>query len=96
HDYDQFLELAQRDHQRFPRDRTKAFQVASAYACKYADTGEDHFKQSALEQLASMGEDQSSEETEYRQRIMHRIETRRIMAHKQFHKEFPNGWKPAE
>lgn len=95
-DYDRFLELAKQQSTNSPDNRQSQYQIASAYACKYADTGNDEFKQSALAQLATVGDDQSDEERLYRERIMHRLATRRILHRHDYLREFPNGWKPEE
>ena len=94
-DYDRFLELALQMSKEDPEDPTSVAQVASAYACKYAETGEEGFKKNALEYLEKakkIGEgDQDFEE--YEQRILHRLYSREIIKRKEFMERFPDGWQ---
>ncbi|MFO0917148.1 MAG: hypothetical protein U0872_02405 [Planctomycetaceae bacterium] len=96
HNYDRFLELAQRQQAAHPQDRRGDFQVASALACKYAETGSAEFRDAAEKRLNDLGADRDPDETDYRQRIQHRLTTRRIISRQQFHDKFPRGWKPEE
>jgi hypothetical protein len=70
--------------------------VASAYACKYATTGDTSFRDKSLEQLerarAAAGA-VSEEFAVYENRIRHRLQSREIITGKEFEKRFPHGWK---
>jgi len=97
-DYDKFLTLALQASEKRSNNPTAVAQVASAYACKYAVTGDDQFKQQSLDFLKkarTLSEQQGglNEFAEYEGRILHRIETRDIISHDEFKKRFPNGWK---
>ena len=93
-DYDRFLDRSQEWLRELPQDRTAVAAVASAYACKYAVTGDRQFRNRAMEMLekAEGMKDQPLEPT-YAQRILHRLESREIIDHDEFVKRFPNGWK---
>jgi tetratricopeptide (TPR) repeat protein len=54
-DYDRFLDKAQASLQETPQDRSAVAMVASAYACKYAVTGDQQFRDKALEMLKKAG-----------------------------------------
>ncbi len=93
-DYDGFLREASELAERHPGDTMALGQLASAYACKYADTGDDQFKQEALAALekARAAARDDPEFKEYEDRILHRIETREILRREEFNKRYPNGW----
>jgi hypothetical protein len=50
-DYDKFLAIAIQKQEKHPDDIFAVAQVASAYACKYAVTGDEQFKQQSLDLL---------------------------------------------
>jgi hypothetical protein len=87
-----------------PDNRTGKYAVASAYACRWAETGDKAFKEKALEALAEAekiggGDDNPAVVAAYasfRQRILFRLATREIITTKQFEERFPNGWQEAE
>ena len=97
-DYDQFLSLAAADSNKHPGDAIACAQVASAYACKFAVTGDEQFKKNALDTLdkAIKLSKNDLEFEDYRQRILHRLYTREIISGKEFHEKFPNGWTQPE
>ena len=73
-------------------------QVASAYACKFAVTGDEQFKLLSLNFLQkaktlSLQQGSLADFETYEDRILHRIETREIISADEFNKKFPNGWK---
>ena len=73
--------------------------MASAYACKYAVTGDEQFKEESLKKLEEARSVAGNNEVfeEYQQRILHRLYTREIIKRDEFIKRFPNGWeKPRE
>lgn len=97
-DYDGFIDLAIQVQNKHPDDTTYAGQIASAYACKYAQSGDEQFKKQALESLEKAGaasrKTNSPEVFEnYKQRILHRLYTREVIDHKAFVSRFPNGWQ---
>lgn len=100
-DYDKFLELSLHLRTQNPDDSICAGQVASAYACKYALTGDEKFKEQSLEALEqartlSKGGPQFAA-YEQRMRILHRLHSREIIKRKEFFERFPNGWEqPAQ
>jgi len=95
-DFDQFVTLSKEVHAAEPNDRTLGYQVASAYACKYAEAGDEEFRELAKQQLAVMGDPRDEEEKTYLQRIHHRLATRTIMTAEGFKTRFPDGWKPGD
>jgi len=93
-DYDGFLSGAQALHQRRPQDATSQATLASAWACKYAVTGETTFQDQALlclKQAEDMAQG-NPDFKEYGERIRYRLATREIIDRKEFQKRFPNGW----
>ena len=79
-------------------DPIYAGQLASAYACKYAETQDDQYKVKsllALERARSLsGADAQlkAAHDEYAQRILHRLHTREIIDRDEFYQRYPNGW----
>ena len=97
-DYDEFLRLAQQMSDMHKDDPAYAGQLASAYACKYAETQDEQYKVKsliALEQartLAGANPQGKAYHAEYAQRILHRLHTCEIIKRDEFHKRYPNGW----
>ncbi|MCE5325578.1 MAG: hypothetical protein ABFD92_17665 [Planctomycetaceae bacterium] len=83
-DYPAFLDKARALEQLQGDDASRA-QVASALACMYAQSGQDSYKAQALAILNALpaGSDDPHPD-EYRQRILHRINTRTIISRKQY------------
>lgn len=97
-DYDEFLDLALRAAEKDPRSYIYVASAASAYACKYAVTADEQFRQQSLDFLKkaeALSEQQGLLEQylEYEDRIFHRLETRDIIENVEFRNRFPNGWK---
>lgn len=94
-DYDSFLRYALELQTKYPEDSIFNGQVASAYACKYAVTGDNQYKEKTLENLKKSKELSGNNPAykEYEQRISYRLSTREIIDKKEFDKKFPNGWK---
>jgi hypothetical protein len=93
-DYNGFLEASK---QNLALDSTLAISltsVASAYACIYADKGDDKAKQNAFAYLnkAKALDDTSKAMKEYYNMVEYRIETRKIIRREEFTKQFPKGW----
>lgn len=97
-DYDKFLKLALELCEKHPDNSVTVAQAASAYACKYAVTGDEQFRLKGFESLerarAVSGQDEDFEE--YEQRILHRFHTREIISRNEFNERYPDGWKPPE
>jgi len=97
-DYDEFLQLAKELSGLNKDDPTYAGQLASAYACKYAETQDEQYKVKALvaleraRTLASADAMYEASHAEYAQRILHRLHTRQIIDRDEFYKRYPNGW----
>jgi ADP-ribosylglycohydrolase len=95
-DYDEFARLAQQVSRENPRSAAAAAEVASAYACKYAVTGDPSMRQAALdslEQARKLKRPNDAGFPEYENRIQHRLATRMILSRAQFVQQYPNGWK---
>ncbi|MHC4086164.1 MAG: tetratricopeptide repeat protein [Planctomycetota bacterium] len=97
-DYDKFLKLALELRGKRPNDPIILAQVASAYACKYAVTGDEQIRLKGLEALdkARAASGQDADFGEYEQRILHRFHTREIINRGEFKEKYPDGWKPPE
>jgi hypothetical protein len=98
-DYDEFLNLAMRQKANNPNDPMCEGQVASAYSCKFAVTGDEGFRQKALkalEQTRQLSRQHEYEQQfkEYEQRILHRLHSREVIKRAEFARRFPNGWEP--
>jgi tetratricopeptide (TPR) repeat protein len=98
-DYDGFVRMAMQLQNKKPDDPIYVGQVASAYACKYAQSGDEQFKKISLESLdkaraLAKKSAMDKEFEEYEQRILHRLHTREIIDRKEFVQKFPNGWQP--
>jgi hypothetical protein len=95
-DYDEFLEIAQRYEQKMPDHYMGKAMLASAWACKHAETGDMASRMVALDWLDQArnlaGNDPQFKE--YEQRILHRIHAREIIKAEEFHRRFPDGWTP--
>jgi tetratricopeptide (TPR) repeat protein len=92
-DYDTFLSKAREFQKAHPQKEMSAAMVASALACKYAETGDETFQRECLALLDQAQKWPSDDaDTDYRQRILHRLRTREIIDRKEFQRRFPNGW----
>jgi hypothetical protein len=94
-DYDRFLALSIKNYNENPDDAHTCAQVASAYACKFAVTGDEQFREKSLKTLETARTLSRTDPSfkEYEQRILHRLYSREIIKRKEFLKRFPNGWK---
>jgi hypothetical protein len=101
--YDVMLEKALALAALLPDDRSTKYHLASAYACRYAETGDPGLKDKSLEALAAGDKtpdkgaelDQAAYD-DFRQRLLFRLATREIINKKQFAERFPQGWKGKE
>jgi hypothetical protein len=98
-DYDTFLEKARALAQRDPENPTNVAAIASAFACKYAVTGDQQFKEESLRYLSLASQKRGAGAPQvqtYVNRIMHRLDTREIISEPEFRQRYPNGWKKGE
>jgi hypothetical protein len=96
-DYDKFLEIALERRQAAPEEPMSRAMVASAYACKYAETGDEQYRKKSLDMLEeATAEDHSEEMQDYEMRIRHRLHAREVIKREEFQKRFPNGWTPLQ
>ena len=97
-DYDEFLRLALHMSEKRKDDPTYTGQLASAYACKYAETQDEQYKIKSLAMLecartlAMTNPQHQTYHADYEQRILHRLHTRQIIKRDEFNKRYPNGW----
>ena len=95
--YDEFLAKSKALAGQLPGDARFIAEVASAYACKYAVTGAEEFRTESLKNLdkaAKLAGPKDPQLAEYRPRILHRLESREIISHDEYHRRFPNGYQP--
>lgn len=95
-DYDTFLQKQQAMLQRYPNDCTELAGMASAYACKYAVTGQEEFKEQALhflDEASKVKADQEAQFKDYSERILYRLSSREIISRTEYKRRFPNGWQ---
>ncbi len=94
--YDDYLAKAKVFAGRMPGEPRAVAMVASAYACKYAVSGNQEFRSEALKNLdkASKMAGKDPDAAAYRERILHRLDTREIISHKEFEQRFPHGYQP--
>lgn len=93
--YETFLAKALQAH-KLTGDDFDAYSVASAYACRYAVTGEAEHKTQALTWLAKFSAIADADPEElalFTQRIHHRLVTREIIDRQEFLQRFPNGYQ---
>ena len=98
-DYDKFLAKERQLLERDPDNPIHMLGVASAYACQYAVSGEDRYRQDSEEHIRQAGTRMSDAEPamrtmaeEYTMRIRHRLATREIISQKEFQARYPDGW----
>ncbi len=96
--YDRFLSLAQEVFAKKP-NATNAATIASAWACKYAVSGEVKFKDEA-EQFLLKGQGMAQSDAEekkqmedYAPRIRYRIDSRQIITTQEYNKRFRSSEK---
>lgn len=97
--YDAFLFFSKEVAEKYPDNIFVQGSVASAYACKYAVTGEPEFRLQAvqvLDHIATLPGADNPEWTAYHHRIHHRLETREIISREEFEQRFPDGWPAKE
>lgn len=95
-DYDTFLKLAQAYAAASPGDEMALASLASAYACKYAETGAEEYRNQSrqkLDEAARLAGADTERLRDYRNRIDYRLDTREIISRKEFARRFPNGYQ---
>ena len=91
----QFFLTAAKDFLQFDTTASQSWaQVASAYACLYAQNNQDSLKQLSLKYLgkAKSISDTGAVAKDYDGRIQYRLDSRQIISTDEFHKKFPNGY----
>jgi hypothetical protein len=95
-DYDRFLQLAQQHFKLKPNPMT-AGAVASAFACKYAKTGEQAYREQSEAMLAQAANDVKNDPEaqkaydEYAERIRYRLKSREIIDTDEYNRRFRAG-----
>lgn len=96
-DYDAFLDLAMQRLIDDVYDNDNYLVVASAYACKYAETGKEWHEQKANEMIDKFEEAGGGEGgAEYINRIRYRLHSREIIKTEEFMARYPDGWTDPE
>jgi hypothetical protein len=96
-DYDGFLDISQQLLKLHPDQASALAAVASAYACKYAVTGDAQFRDQAIqywERAKAQAGTRIDMFGDFENRFQYRLQTREILSRQQFKERFPNGWKP--
>jgi len=89
-DYDGFLAKSQELLKTTPNDASAYAAVASAFACKYAVSGNEEFRTASLENLAkAKAMNGSPSLPEYVARIEYRLATREILSRSEYERRFP-------
>jgi len=94
--YDEFLARMKSLADNNPHDAMAVAGVASAYACKYAVTGDPQFRQQALDWLLRAEKAGGAGQPpfiEYQARIRHRLDTREIISREEYQRRFADQQK---
>ncbi|MEN6439517.1 MAG: zinc-ribbon domain-containing protein [Syntrophobacter sp.] len=95
-DYDRLLACAKSLAAKNPDDPFIQASLSSAYACKFAQTGDEDLEKQAiacLRQARAKSKDDASFK-DYEQRILHRLQSREVISSDEFKRRFPSGWNP--
>jgi hypothetical protein len=97
-DYDGFVAAAQALDQQTPNNSSTKAELASAFACKYVQTGDAAFRERSLKCLdeARKLAGNDSMFAKYEIRIRHRLASGEIITAEEFQRKFPNGWNPGK
>lgn len=92
-DYDAFLTHAKTMADKMPKSSRALGTVSSAYACKFAVSGNEEFRTASLDFLerARKAEEKDTNFADYEARIQHRLATREIIDSAEYHRRFPKG-----
>jgi hypothetical protein len=94
-EFDRMLRSAQDLSALNPGHPLSLLSEASAYASRYASSGDEAALGKARELLAEAAVlDPAGDLNDYRNRIEHRLATGELMRRKEFERRFPQGWKP--
>jgi len=89
HDYDAFLSQALGYQKETPSQSYGLAAIASAYACKYAVTGDEQFRMQSLDYLKrAQALPDAPALGDYVDRIQHRLSTREIITESEYHRRF--------
>ncbi len=93
-DYDEFLRIALRMRREYRDEAVEWARAASAYACKYAETGDMTYHKNALAHLDSARVRSPGDPaiSEYEMRILHRLHSREVLKADEFYERYPSGW----
>ena len=93
HDYDAFLAHAKTFLEKMPKSSRALGSVSSAYACKFAVSGNEEFRTASLDFLerARHAEEKDADFVEYEARIRHRLATREIIDAAEYRRRFGKG-----
>ena len=97
-DYDEFLKKEQALVALVPNESRAVAGLASAYACKYAVSGNEKYRKEAikrLDQARKLAGPSNPHMQEYEERIQHRLDTRQILTREEYMKRFPSGYHAA-
>ena len=95
-DYDTYLSLAREVATRKPMEPMVIGSLSSAFACKFAVSGDSAYYDSSwvlLNKALSLSPEDTSV-LEYTQRLRHRLATRDVIDRATYMQRFPEGWKP--
>ena len=96
-DYDTFLDRAMQQLIDDVYDNMNYLIVASAYACKYAETGKEWYEEKADEMIGKYRDSDGAEGgEEYLNRIRYRLHSREIIDTDEFKARYPVGWLDPE
>ena len=93
-DYSEFLNISLQKQQSDPNEPMTLAQVSSAYACVYAADGHEENKHKSLDCLTQAeriyGQSIPEEFTEYKERILYRLQTRQILTKEEYQRKKEN------
>lgn len=95
-DYDRFVSIAQKQWDSYPQSGTAAV-LSSAFACKYAVTGDPNYKKQSedmlkeAEQRTAQTPDDKKAFEEYAERIRYRLDSRQIISKTEYDQRFRSG-----
>lgn len=93
-DYDGYISCAKSLDQKHPNDFMSKATLASAYACKYAESDDRKYLDESLmflDQSREMGGADPSFK-EFEMRIKYRLHSKEVISREEYYKRFPNGW----
>ena len=93
-DYEGFLKASMKQLELDSSNATFWTSIASAYACIYADKGDESARKNAFLYLqkARSIDSTSADAREYYNMVEYRIDSKKIISREEFLQQFPNGW----